>query len=44
VLGAAHQGGAVLVFAAAIWLAHALRRPLADERMARPLQPAFTAR
>ncbi|MPZ43121.1 MAG: heme A synthase [Betaproteobacteria bacterium] len=25
VLGAAHQGGAVLVFAAALWLAHALR-------------------
>jgi cytochrome c oxidase assembly protein subunit 15 len=26
-LGVAHQGGAVLVFAAAIWLAHTLRRP-----------------
>ena len=25
-LGAAHQGGAVLVFAAALWLAHALRK------------------
>jgi cytochrome c oxidase assembly protein subunit 15 len=25
-LGTAHQGGAVLVFAAALWLAHALRR------------------
>jgi cytochrome c oxidase assembly protein subunit 15 len=29
VLGAAHQGGAVLVFAAALWLAHELRRPSA---------------
>lgn len=27
VLGAAHQGGAVLVFAASLWLAHALRHP-----------------
>jgi len=27
VLGTAHQGGAVLVFAAALWLAHELRRP-----------------
>jgi len=26
-LGAAHQGGAVLVFAAALWFAHELRRP-----------------
>jgi cytochrome c oxidase assembly protein subunit 15 len=26
-LGAAHQGGAVLVFASALWLAHALRGP-----------------
>jgi cytochrome c oxidase assembly protein subunit 15 len=28
-LGAAHQGGAVLVFAAALWFAHELRRPAA---------------
>jgi heme a synthase len=28
-LGAAHQGGAVVVFAAALWFAHELRRPLA---------------
>jgi cytochrome c oxidase assembly protein subunit 15 len=27
-LGAAHQGGAVLVFAAALWLAHTLRTPV----------------
>jgi heme a synthase len=27
VLGAAHQGGALLVFAAALWFAHELRRP-----------------
>ena len=30
-LGAAHQGGAVLVFAAAIWLAHELRRPAGSD-------------
>ena len=29
VLGAAHQGGAVIVFAAALWFAPELRRPLA---------------
>ena len=30
VLGVAHQGGAVIVLAAALWLAHALRRPAAE--------------
>lgn len=36
VLGAAHQGGAVLVLAAALWLAHELRRPSAERTGERP--------
>jgi cytochrome c oxidase assembly protein subunit 15 len=38
-LGAAHQGGAVLVLAAALWLAHELRRPRTQPRVA----PSATA-
>jgi cytochrome c oxidase assembly protein subunit 15 len=33
-LGAAHQGGAVLVFTAAVWLAHALRSPAPEQASA----------
>jgi cytochrome c oxidase assembly protein subunit 15 len=42
-LGAAHQGGAVLVFACALWLAHSLRRRAADPAHGSP-RPAAAAR
>jgi cytochrome c oxidase assembly protein subunit 15 len=43
-LGAAHQGGAVLVFAAALWLAHELRRPAPETARAMPSRGAFATR
>ena len=43
-LGAAHQGGAVLVFAAALWLAHELRRPALETARAMPSRGAPATR
>jgi cytochrome c oxidase assembly protein subunit 15 len=43
-LGAAHQGGAVLVFAAALWLAHELRRPAPEAAGELPARAATAMR
>jgi cytochrome c oxidase assembly protein subunit 15 len=42
-LGAAHQGGAVLLLAAALWLAHSCPRPATRERSAASPLPASSS-